>query len=307
MKTKVLCTLFGISLGFLFAFTGIYLVNEEITPEMVTDASTLLGLNFTPAEKDSMIEGLTENREDYQTLRSLKLDNSVPPALVFNPIPPGKIFNRQQQEINWNIPENMDMPENRSDLAFFNLRELASLIKNEKITSVELTTFFLDRLKQYGDTLQAVVSLTEETALEQAQKMDQELANGNYRGPLHGIPYTLKDLFATKGYKTTWGAVPFKDQVIEQDATVYKKLTDAGAVLVAKTTLGALAYGDVWYGGKTRSPWNLERGSSGSSAGPAAVTAAGLYLFLSVLRHWVRSYRLQHEPGRPACGLRMVG
>src|SRR5699024_4902145 len=132
---------------------------------------------------------------------------------------------------------------------------------------------------KYGDTLNAVVTVTKELALKQARKMDAELANGHYRGPLHGIPYTLKDMFAVKGYKTTWGTAPYKNQVIDQNATVYKRLKKAGAVLIAKTSMGALAMGDVWFGGKTRNPWSLEQGSSGSSAGPAAVTSAGLAPF----------------------------
>lgn len=279
MKNRIFFLVLGLSLGFLLSFTTLYLVDEEITTKTVTHASTLLGLEFTPAEKDSMIDGLTENRKDYRTLRSLKIDNAVPPALVFNPIPPGMSFDRLQRPIDWNIPDNVVLPADRDELAFYTIKQLASLIKHKKVSSVELTNFFLDRLKTHGDTLQAVVTLTEERALEQARQMDRELARGTYRGPLHGIPYTIKDLFATKGYKTTWGATPYKDQYINRDATVVQKLEAAGAVMVAKTTLGALAYGDVWFGGKTRSPWNLERGSSGSSAGPAAVTAAGLVPF----------------------------
>lgn len=279
MKNRAFVLIAGLSLGVLLSFTGMYAINDEITVETITHASTLLGLKFTPAEKDSMIEGLKDNREAYRELDSLNLDNSVAPALVFNPIPPGKTFNKEQHEIDWDIPNDIALPDDRSELAFYTIKELASLIKNQKITSVELTNFFLDRLKQYGDTLQAVVTLTEDLALKKARQMDRELANGNYRGPLHGIPYTLKDLFAVKDYKTTWGAAPYQDQVIDENATVYQKLDEAGAVLLAKTTLGALAYGDVWFGGKTRSPWNLERGSSGSSAGPAAVTTAGLVPF----------------------------
>lgn len=279
MKNRTFLLITGLFLGVLLSFTSMFVFNNEITTETITHASTLLGLEFTPAEKDSMIEGLEDNREDYKVLDSLNIDNSVAPALVFNPIPSGKTFDKEQHEIDWDIPTDITVPDDRSELAFYTIKELASLIKNKKITSVELTNFFLDRLKQYGDTLQAVVTLTEDLALEKARQMDRELASGNYRGPLHGIPYTLKDLFAVKGYKTTWGAAPYQNQVIDENATVYQKLNEAGAILLAKTTLGALAYGDVWFGGKTRSPWNLERGSSGSSAGPAAVTAAGLVPF----------------------------
>lgn len=273
-------TLFlGISLGFLLAFSSAYLLNDEITGEMVKNAATVIGLEFTEAEPDSMIDDLEDSRETYAMLRDMEIKNGVPPALDFNPIPIGKTFDKEQKKIDWNIPDNVELPENRSDLAFYSVEELASLIRDKKISSVELTEFFLDRIKTKGDTLEAVVTLTEERAMEQARKMDRELEDGNYRGPLHGIPYGAKDLFAVEGYKTTWGAVPYKDQEIDETATVIEKLDDAGAVLIAKTTLGALAYGDVWFDGKTRSPWNPERGSSGSSAGSASGTAAGLFPF----------------------------
>ena len=156
---------------------------------------------------------------------------------------------------------------------------MAQLIRSRKITSVELTKLYLDRLKKFGPRLECVITLTEELALEQAKKADEEIAAGHYRGPLHGIPWGAKDLLSTKGIRTTWGAMPYKDQIIDEDATVVKRLEEAGAVLVAKLTMGALAMGDVWYGGKTKNPWNLEQGSSGSSAGSAAATSAGLVAF----------------------------
>lgn len=286
MKNKIFYTLFGISLGFVLAFGARSYLQSEITPEDIQHASDLIGLEFTAAEKDSMIEELQNSRESYQTLRNLKLDNSVSPALIFNPIPTGKTFHKTEQPENWNIPKDVALPKDRSELAFYTVKELASLIKQRKISSVELTKFFLDRIKQYGDTLEAIVTVTKELALEQARKMDQELKNGNYRGPLHGIPYGLKDLFAVEGYKTTWGAEPYKNQTIEKTATVAKKLEEAGAVLIAKTTLGALAYGDVWFGGKTKNPWDLEQGSSGSSAGSAAGTSAGLFPFAIGTETW---------------------
>ncbi|NGP76164.1 amidase [Balneolaceae bacterium YR4-1] len=278
MKQSVTLAL-GISLGFILAFTSISVINSDITSTVVTEASKIIGLEFTEAERDSMLEDLESAREDYQSIRELNLPNSLPPSLIFNPIPPGKTFNHEQEPIHWDIPEDVPMPENRSELAFYTVKELASLIKQREITSVELTEFFIDRLHRFDDTLHAVVTLTEERALEQARKRDEELDTGTYRGPLHGIPYGLKDLFAVKGYKTTWGAMPFKEQTFNLTSTVARRLDEAGAILVAKTTLGALAWGDVWFGGRTRSPWNLERGSSGSSAGSAATTAAGLVPF----------------------------
>jgi Asp-tRNA(Asn)/Glu-tRNA(Gln) amidotransferase A subunit family amidase len=159
------------------------------------------------------------------------------------------------------------------------VHKLAVLIKNKKISSVELTKLFLERLKKYGDTLQCVITLLEETALKQAQRADDEIAKGKYRGPLHGIPYGVKDLLAVDGTKTTWGAAPYKDQLINNTATVVKKLEDAGAVLTVKLTMGSLALGDIWFGGVTKNPWNLSQGSSGSSAGSASAVAAGLLPF----------------------------
>lgn len=268
----------GISIGFFLAFATLWIA-EEITVETVTHASGLIGLQFDEEEKEMMIGNLESNREDYEALREIRIPNSVAPALVFNPIPPGKMISGTSRPIDWEISDDVEFPENRDDLAFYTVRELASLIRSRKISSEELTVFFLDRLKEHGDTLEAVVTLTEERALEQAREMDRELAEGNWRGPLHGIPYGVKDLFAVEGYNTTWGAAPYQEQYIDETATVVRKLDEAGAVLVVKTTLGALAYGDVWFGGQTRNPWNMEMGSSGSSAGSAATVAAGLVPF----------------------------
>lgn len=279
MKNRIGTLALGLFVGFLLAFTSMHLLNNKITTEVVEEASHIIGIEFTEAERDSMIAELKSNRASYDEIRNLKLKNSVSPALTFNPIPTGKTFNKTEQPENWDIPKNVNLPENRADLAFYSIKELASLIKQQKISSVQLTEFFLERMNRYGDTLKAIVTVTKDHALEQAQKMDRELEQGNYRGLLHGIPYGLKDLFAVEGYKTTWGAVPYKDQQINETATVAKKLKEAGAVLIAKTTLGALAYGDVWFGGTTRNPWNLEQGSSGSSAGSAAGTSAGLFPF----------------------------
>jgi Asp-tRNA(Asn)/Glu-tRNA(Gln) amidotransferase A subunit family amidase len=171
------------------------------------------------------------------------------------------------------------LPSNRDDLAFYSVRELGELIRTKQISSIELTKFFLERLKKYDSQLHCVVSLTEDLALKQATKADAEIKAGKYRGYLHGIPYGAKDLLAVKGYKTTWGARPYKDQIIDNDATVVQRLEQAGAVLCAKLTLGALAMGDVWFGGKTLNPWDLKRGSSGSSAGSASSVSAGLLPF----------------------------
>ncbi|MBD3615211.1 MAG: amidase [Gracilimonas sp.] len=276
---KIILFTGGIAFGFLLAFTLIQDKDAPITSEMIQNAASLIGLEFTQTERDTMIASLENTREDLQTLRALKLDNAIPPALNFNPIPAGKRFDFQQRAQVWDLPENVELPENRNDLAFYTIGELASLIKDRKISSVELTEFFLDRIERHDDKLEAVITVTRQRALEKAEQMDVELESGVYRGPLHGIPYGAKDLLAVKGYKTTWGAAPFKEQEIDETATVINKLDDAGAVLIAKTTLGALAYGDIWFGGRTNNPWNLEQGSSGSSAGSASGTAAGLFPF----------------------------
>ncbi|MBN7814303.1 amidase [Algoriphagus sp. YJ13C] len=251
----------------------------EITPVAIDGASELIGINFTPAEKDSMIGNLQNQLSNFESLRKVELDNSVSPALVFNPLPTGFAPSTDQKAIDWGLPASVNLPEKEADIAYLPVHELAVLIKSKKISSERLTKIYLDRIKTYSDTLQCLITLMEDSALEKARAMDAELANGKYRGPLHGIPYGVKDLLAVEGTKTTWGAMPYKDQVIEKTATVVTKLNDAGGVLVGKFTLGALAMGDVWYGGKTKNPWNLNQGSSGSSAGSASAVSAGLVPF----------------------------
>lgn len=251
----------------------------EITPVTIDHAADLIGLSFSPAEKDSMISTLNSQRSRYESLRQFSLDNSVSPALVFNPLPRGFTPDQTQNPLEWGIDEDVVLPEREADIAFLPIHKLAGLIKSKKLTSERLTRIYLDRIKVHSDTLQCLITLMEEKAMEKAKAMDQELAQGKYRGPLHGIPYGIKDLLAVKGTKTTWGAMPFKDQEIAQTATVVQKLNEAGGVLIGKFTLGALAMGDVWYGGVTKNPWNLEQGSSGSSAGSASAVSAGLVPF----------------------------
>jgi Asp-tRNA(Asn)/Glu-tRNA(Gln) amidotransferase A subunit family amidase len=277
--SKPLLFIGGILAGFLLAFTFIQDKDAPITKDMVRSAASIIGLEFTESERDTMTSALEDTREDLMAIREMNLNNAVPPALVFNPVPVGKEFNFEDTEPVFDLPENVELPSNREDLAFYTVAELSSLIRDRKITSVKLTEFFLDRIETYDEQLEAIITVTRERALEQAARMDEELENGTYRGPLHGIPYGAKDLLAVEGYKTTWGAMPYKDQVINETATVVSKLDEAGAVLIAKTTLGALAYGDIWFGGRTNNPWDLEQGSSGSSAGSASGTAAGLFPF----------------------------
>ena len=239
----------------------------------------LIDLDFTEQELDSMLDDVKQNTRIYENMHKQFPPNNLPYPFAFNPAPYGFKIPQNQQKVVWDIPKNTVLPTNRNDLAFYSIPQLASLIKNKKISSTELTTFFLNRLKKWGDTLECVITLTEELAMQQAKQADIDLTKGIYRGPLHGIPYGLKDLFAVKGYRTTFGSTPYKDQVIDENAYVYTKLKEAGAVLCAKLSLGALAYDNIWFGGFTRNPWNLAQGSSGSSAGSAAATVAGLLPF----------------------------
>lgn len=251
----------------------------EITPAAISGAETLIGLAFTPTEKDSMIQNLTNHRNSFERMREQKIENATSPALYFNPLPHGFIPSQEQRDFDWGLPAQVRLPEKENDIAFLSVAELSVLIKNKQISSERLTRIYLDRIKKYADTLECLITLMEEEAIVKAKKMDAELAAGKYRGPLHGIPYGIKDLLAVKGTKTTWGAMPYKDQVIDETATVVEKLEAAGGVLVGKFTLGALAMGDVWYGGVTKNPWNLQQGSSGSSAGSGSAVSAGLVPF----------------------------
>jgi Asp-tRNA(Asn)/Glu-tRNA(Gln) amidotransferase A subunit family amidase len=258
---------------------------DTITTKDIQSAAKLLDLSFTQKEIDTMYDGVKENLAGYRMMHKQTLKNDVPMSLWQSPVLPGMHFNEKQEPVKWNLPK-INLPADKKELAYYSVLQLASLIKNKKISSVELTQYFIDRIKQYGDSLQCVISVTEEIAMEQARQADAEIAQGKYRGPLHGIPYGLKDLFAVRGTKTTWGAAPYKDQHIEEDAFVYQQLKAAGAVLVAKFTLGALAMGDYWYGGRTKNPWNTKTGSSGSSAGSTAATVAGLVPFAIGTETW---------------------
>lgn len=264
----------------LSAFAALGQANiNPITREAVRGAEELFGLDFADAKLDLMLPGLKEQLDCFEALRRFPLSNGVPPALQFNPLPAGFKFETLRRKFRPAPAPKVKLPANLNDLAFWPVRELAALIKSRQITSEKLTRFYLERLKKFGPKLECVVTLTEDLALAQARCADREIAAGRYRGPLHGIPYGAKDLLAVKGISTTWGAAPYTNQIFDFDATVIKRLEAAGAVLVAKTTLGELAMGETWFGGRTRNPWNLEQGSSGSSAGSAAGTAAGLFAF----------------------------
>ncbi len=249
--------------------------------ELKNDAmgmESLSGLEFTQSERDSALESLERLKAQYDSLRTIQISNDIPLPLYFNPLINGQVIPKGREKFLFQeFPTKR--PENIEDCAFYTIGQLAHLIRTRQISSLELTNMYLSRLERFGPQLECVVTLTKELAIEQAKRADEAIKNGKYLGPLHGIPYGAKDLLVVEGYKTTWGAMTHKDQFIKSTATVIKKLEEAGAVLVAKLTLGALAWGDNWYGGKTRNPWNPELGSSGSSAGPGSATSAGLVAF----------------------------
>jgi Asp-tRNA(Asn)/Glu-tRNA(Gln) amidotransferase A subunit family amidase len=252
---------------------------EKISIALVKAAQKIIGINFTDVEIDSMLTDLDGQRANYAALRKLNIPNSVSPALNFNPLPVGYEFPDKSNYFKVNSTNTTKLPTVKDDLAFYTVVQLADLIRTKQISSVELTKFFIERIKKYDSKLMFAVTITEERAMAHAKKADAEIAAGKYKGLLHGIPFGAKDLLAAKGYKTTWGSVPYKDQVLDVDATAITKLEEAGAILIAKMTLGELAMGDVWFGGKTKNPWNLNRGSSGSSAGSASAVAAGCMPF----------------------------
>ncbi|HEX4373477.1 MAG TPA: amidase, partial [Puia sp.] len=259
--------------------SNIVFAQDSVSLSQIISAEKMFDLDFTPAKRDSILSGAADNLRLYHYLHQNSLSNDVPLPLWFDPVLPGKHFNKQQLPIKWNIPDNVHLPQNKNELAFYSISQLASLIKNKKISSAELTKFYIERLKKYSSTLHCVIELTEDIALKRAAKADADLAKGIYKGPLQGIPYGLKDLFAAKGTHTTWGTPPYKDQIINENCFVEKQLEKAGAVLIAKLSLGELAMDDIWFGGLTRNPWNINTGSGGSSAGSTAATVAGLVPF----------------------------
>ena len=256
----------------------------KITPEMIEAAAAIAGISVTAEQKKMMLEGLTSQRDDVVEIRSLKLQNSTPPAFIFDPVPGGMLLETVKRPLvissapadsknfgKQSTGESLAL----ETIAFASVRQLSELIKTRQVSSLELTKMYMARLKRLDTRLHCVITLTEDLALKQAAEADRQIAMGNYRGPLHGIPWGAKDLLAVKGYPTTWGAGGYESQRFEYDATVVQRLNHAGAVLIAKLSMGALAQGDLWFGARTRNPWNPKQGSSGSSAGSASATAAG--------------------------------
>ncbi len=253
----------------------------KITREMIDTAATIADVKIPDEYKDMMLESLNDAEKNYAQIFALHMKNDVAPAVIFDPVLPGMKFEtaKRPPKISAAPATAGSAPKNLENVAFYSVRQLAELVRTKKVSSTALTEMYLERLKRYDPTLHFVITLTEDRAKAQAKEADREIAAGKYRGPLHGLPWGAKDLLAVKGYRTTWGAGGFEDQKIDEDATVVKRLDQAGAVLLAKLTLGALALGDKWFGGMTRNPWFPKQGSSGSSAGSASATAAGCVAF----------------------------
>jgi Asp-tRNA(Asn)/Glu-tRNA(Gln) amidotransferase A subunit family amidase len=264
-----------------FIFVGILdsCSSGKIKKHHIRAAQKINGLSFSKKEIKTMADYLNGNRKGYDSMRKYPLPYEVTPAIYFDPRPDYFQFKKNNNASDWKISESIELPATDESIAFMTVAQLSTLIKTKKITSTRLTNIYLARIKKFKDTLSSVVTITEELALKQAKQADEEIAHGKYRGPLHGIPYGIKDLFAVPGYKTTWGAEPYQNQIIDDKAEVVRRLEEAGAVLVAKLVSGALARGDVWFGGKTKNPWDLKQGASGSSAGSGSSTAAGLVAF----------------------------
>jgi Asp-tRNA(Asn)/Glu-tRNA(Gln) amidotransferase A subunit family amidase len=251
---------------------------DKVTPEMLKDALALAGLSFSEEDQKAMLQGVNQNFGRYEELRKLDIPNDVSPPFHFSPLVPGMKVNRTREPLHFSAPV-VKRPANLEDAAFWPVTHLAQLLRTRQATSLELTQMYLARLHKYNEKLNCVVTFLDEVAIAQAKQADAEIAAGKYKGPLHGIPWGAKDIIAVKGYKTTWGSNAYKDQVINEDASIIEMLRAAGAVLVAKLTTGELAQGDRWFGGQTKNPWNVADGSSGSSAGPASATAGGLVAF----------------------------
>jgi len=252
---------------------------DKIKNRHIRAAQKINGLSFSREEIKTMKDYLNENRKGYDSMRSYPLAYEVTPSLYFDPRPDYFQFRKRNTGSDWKYADTVSLPSTDEEIAFMTVAQLSLLINQKQLTSTRLTNIYLTRIKKFKDTLSSVVTVTEALALKQAKQADEEIAQGKYRGPLHGIPYGIKDLFAVPGNKTTWGAEPYQNQVIDEKAEVVRRLEEAGAVLIAKLTTGALARGDVWFGGKTKNPWDLNQGASGSSAGSASSTSAGLVAF----------------------------
>ncbi len=285
----VCCTGFFFTMLILTLFSGCGRKDAKQTPitqAEVRSAAVLSDLEFSDAEIDSMLDGLNVYRSSYQSMRKISLSNDVPPAFIFSPVPAGYKAEMYSGSPEYGLPAEVNVPENREELCFYPVSELSVLLRTGKVTSEELTKLYISRLKKYDPVLHCVVTLLEDRALAQARKADGEIKAGKYRGPLHGIPYGVKDLLDVEGTPSTWGSKLYEKQIAKYTAAIVQRLDSAGAVLVAKLSLGEFAMGDVWFRDMTRNPWNPETGSSGSSAGSASATAAGLVGFAIGSETW---------------------
>jgi Asp-tRNA(Asn)/Glu-tRNA(Gln) amidotransferase A subunit family amidase len=287
----------GVSSGiFIRALMALGAEKAQVTEEMIHQAEWISGLKFTDARRKLMLEGVNDALTGYAKIREVPLDNGVPPVLVFDPRLPGsvpgssssaaKLAKTATTKSPGHRAGTTHRPKSEDDLPFLPVSELSTLVRTRQVSSMELTRLYLDRLRRFDPLLLCVITYTDDLALKQAEKADREIAAGHYRGPLHGIPWGAKDLLAVPGYRTTWGARPYENQTRSEKAAVVARLEEAGAVLLAKLSLGELAMDDVWFGGQTRNPWNTKQGSSGSSAGSAAATAAGLVGFSLGTETW---------------------
>jgi len=252
---------------------------ERLTLAMVNDALKLAGIEATEAERTAMVNSANQALTRYEAVRAMDIPNDVSPPFHFSAVVPGIEVDKTKKPFKLSAAPAVKRPTDLEDLAFWPVRHLAELVRTKKVTSLELTEMYLKRLHRYNDKLNNVVTFLDDVGRAQAKQADAEIAAGKYRGPLHGIPWGAKDIIAVKGYKTTWGTAPLKDQVLDYDASVVEQLREAGAVLIAKLTTGELAQGDNWFGGQTKSPWDPAVGASGSSAGPSSATAAGCVAF----------------------------
>jgi len=275
------------TVAFRRALVAVAAGQTQITSEMIDRAEWVAGIDFDEHERELMVEGVNELLEDYAKLRAVPLANDVAPAVVFEVLG-ARVSEDAEGRSGLRLREDPPpaRPGDDTDLAFAGVGDLARLLRSRQVSSLELTRLYLERLRRYDPELHCVITLTEELALAQAERADRELAAGRWRGPLHGVPWGAKDLLAVPGYRTTWGARPYENQVLERRSTIAARLEAAGAVLLAKLSVGALAWGDVWFGETTRNPWKPEQGSSGSSAGPGSATAAGLVGFAIGTETW---------------------
>ena len=252
---------------------------SRVTLAMVAEALKTSGIDISEDEKNNIVEAANRNLTGIESIRKVHIPNDVSPPFHFSPVTPGMTVNRARQPWQLSAAPKLKRPANLEDVAFWPVRHLAELIRTRQVSSVELTEMYLARLHRYNGLLNNVVTFLDDYGRAEAKRADAEIAAGKYKGPLHGIPWGAKDIISVKGFKTTWGSPPFKDQQFDYDATVVELLRDAGAVLIAKVTTGELASGDQWFGGRTNSPWDPTQGSSGSSAGPSSATAAGCIAF----------------------------